>query len=72
MSDVENDDRRFGKHPFVHYAELGLLGENCTFSHVNAVREDEISPIVANKVSIVWCPLASVAQREAATLNCIG
>ena len=60
MSDVENDDQRFGRHPFVHYEELGLLGENCTFSHVNTVRDDEISPILENNVSIVWCPIASM------------
>lgn len=69
MSDVENDDQRFGQHPFVHYEELGLLGENCTFSHVNTVRDDEISPILENNVSIVWCPIASMLFGVGGTIR---
>ncbi len=58
--DVANDDERFGRHPLVHYADIGLLGDNCMFSHVNIIRDDEIAPIVESGLSISWCPMASM------------
>ena len=60
MLDASGDDERFGKHPLVQFAEIGLLDSNCMFSHVNIIRDDEIEPIVESGLSISWCPMASM------------
>jgi cytosine/adenosine deaminase-related metal-dependent hydrolase len=54
--DVEADDRRFGKHPLLHFAEIGLLGPNCSFVHMNIIREDEIEPVVQSDMNLIWHP----------------
>ena len=55
-------ERLWGKPRFVHLAELGVLGPNTTFVHMNLIRDEEIEPIVASGLSIVWCPLAYVSR----------
>ena len=54
--DVADDDKRFGGHPLAHFAELGLLGPNCTFAHMNAVRDDETRAVVDSGLTMVWMP----------------
>jgi cytosine/adenosine deaminase-related metal-dependent hydrolase len=54
--DIASDDARFGKHPLVHFAEIGALGKSCLFAHMNAVRDDEVSAIVESGMSIAWNP----------------
>ena len=58
--DTASDYNRFNQHPMIHYEEIGFLGSNCTFAHVNFVREEEISPILKSACSIAWCPLGSM------------
>lgn len=58
--DAANDDRLRGRHPLAHFREIGVLGENCTFAHMNIIREDEVVPIVESRMSVVWCPAASM------------
>lgn len=58
--DVGDDDRRFGRHPLVHFEDLGVLGPNCLFAHMNVLREDEIDAVVRTGVSISWNPAASM------------
>lgn len=54
---VAIDDRRFGGKPvLVRFAELGLLAPNVSFTHMNVIRDEEIEPIVASGMSIVWQP----------------
>ena len=67
--DAANDDRRFGRHPLAHYAEIGLLGENCIFAHMNIVRDDEVAPIVESGMSIAWCPIASMLYAIGGTFH---
>lgn len=55
-------ERNWGKPRFVHLAELGVLGANTTFVHMNLIRDDEVDPIVKSGLSIVWCPLAYVSR----------
>ena len=55
-------ERNWGKPRFVHLAELGVLGPNTTFVHMNLIRDDEVDPIVRSGLSIVWCPLAYVSR----------
>ena len=54
--DIASDDARFGQHPLAHFAEIGALSERCVFAHVNAVRDDEVGPIVESGMSVVWNP----------------
>jgi len=69
MEDTENDDLRLGRHPLVHYEDIGVLGDNCIFSHVNIVRDDEVRPIVDNRISIAWCPIASMMYGVGGTIH---
>jgi cytosine/adenosine deaminase-related metal-dependent hydrolase len=55
-----DDEKRGGRHVLRHFADLGLLDRNCTFAHMNVVREDEIQPVVGSGMSVAWCPTASM------------
>ncbi|HVX98694.1 MAG TPA: amidohydrolase family protein [Pseudorhodoplanes sp.] len=55
-------ERVYGKSRFLHFAEIGVLGPNTTFVHMNLIRDDEIAPIVKSGLSIIWCPLAYVSR----------
>ncbi len=55
-------ERAYGKSRFVHFAEIGVLGPNTTFVHMNLIRDDEVDPIVKSGLSIIWCPLAYVSR----------
>ncbi len=55
-SDTAGDDKRFGKHPLVHFAEIGALGRNCMLVHMNIIRDDEFKPIIESGLSIAWHP----------------
>jgi 5-methylthioadenosine/S-adenosylhomocysteine deaminase len=54
--DVEADDRRLGRHPLLHFAEIGLLGSNCSFVHMNIIRDDEIAAVISSGMSLIWHP----------------
>jgi cytosine/adenosine deaminase-related metal-dependent hydrolase len=56
----DDDRRRGGVHVLHHFADLGLLDSNCTFAHMNLIRDDEIVPVVESGMSVVWCPTASM------------
>lgn len=55
-------ERLYGKSRFVHFAEIGVLGPNTTFVHMNLIHDDEVDPIVKSGLSIIWCPLAYVSR----------
>ena len=55
-------ERAYGKPRFVHFAEIGVLGPNTTFVHMNLIRDEEVDPIVSPGLSIIWCPLAYVSR----------
>jgi 5-methylthioadenosine/S-adenosylhomocysteine deaminase len=59
VDDAEFDDRRFGRHPLVHFEEIGLLDKNCVFVHMNVLRPDEYGPVERAGMSIVWSPTNS-------------
>lgn len=58
--DTETDDRRHGRHALLHLDELGVLGDNCLFAHMNVIRDDEVEPLVSSGLSIAWCPAGSM------------
>jgi cytosine/adenosine deaminase-related metal-dependent hydrolase len=51
-------EARWGGPRFAHLGELGVLGPNATFVHMNVIRDGDVAPILASGLSIVWCPLA--------------
>jgi len=55
-------ERLWGKSRFIHLAEIGVLGPNTTFVHMNLIRDEEVEPIIKSRLSIVWCPLAYVSR----------
>ena len=55
-------ERNWGKLRFVHLAELGVLGPNTTWVHMNLIRDEEVDIVIQSGLSIVWCPLAYVSR----------
>ena len=55
-------ERNWGKPRFVHLAELGVLGPNTTWVHMNLIRDEEVDLVIQSGLSIVWCPLAYVSR----------
>jgi len=55
-------ERVWQKPRFVHLAELGVLGPNTSFVHMNLIRDEEVEPIIQSQLSIIWCPLAYVSR----------
>lgn len=67
--DVADDDRRLGRHPLVHLAELGVLDDATTLAHMNIIRDDEVDPVVDSGLSISWCPIASMLMGAGGTVR---
>jgi len=66
---VAIDDKRFGGgHTLLHFDKIGLLGRNCSFTHMNILRDDEIDAVVDSGMSIVWQPgnyqYYAIAQQQ--------
>ncbi|MGE5202112.1 MAG: amidohydrolase family protein [Acidobacteriota bacterium] len=55
-------EQHWRKPRFLHLAELGVIGPNTTFVHMNLIREEEVEPIRSSGLSIVWCPLAYMSR----------
>lgn len=53
---VETDDKRLGKHALVHFEEIGVLGPNVSFVHMNILRDDEMDAVVRSGMSVIWHP----------------
>jgi cytosine/adenosine deaminase-related metal-dependent hydrolase len=68
--DTRDDDTRRGdRHVLRHFADLGLLDANCTFAHMNLIRDDEVDPIVDSGMSVAWCPTASMFYGRGGTIT---
>ena len=65
---VAIDDKRFGGHALLQLAKIGVLGKNCSFTHMNIVRDEEIDAVVQSGMSLVWQPgnyqYYSIAQQQ--------
>jgi 5-methylthioadenosine/S-adenosylhomocysteine deaminase len=66
-SDVAADDALRGGPVLVHFAHAGVLGPNCTWSHVNFLRDGEFQAVVDSGMSVCWCPSASMILGVGAT-----
>lgn len=58
--DAADDDARLGMHPLRHLEEIGVLGPNCVFAHMNILREDEVEPVLRSGMAISWNAPASM------------
>ncbi len=67
--DTAADEKRYGKHPLVHYAEIGALGPNCLFTHMNIIRDDEADAIIASGMGITWCLTSSMIWGAGGTAH---
>jgi len=67
--DTSEDEARLGARPMCHYADKGLIGENCTFSHMNDLNSDEVNIVQQAKMSAVWCPVTSMNLGAKAALH---
>jgi 5-methylthioadenosine/S-adenosylhomocysteine deaminase len=54
--DTKADDARWGRHALTHMHDIGCLGDNCVFAHMNFVRDDEVAPLVDSGTAIAWNP----------------
>jgi 5-methylthioadenosine/S-adenosylhomocysteine deaminase len=54
--DAVRDDARFSAHALRHFRDIGVLGHNVTFAHLNYVRADELDAVVDSGMSIAWNP----------------
>jgi 5-methylthioadenosine/S-adenosylhomocysteine deaminase len=59
---AEAMEARWGRPRFAYLAELGVLGPNTTFVHMNVIRDGDVGPILSSGLSIVWCPLAYLSR----------
>jgi len=59
---AEAMETRWKKPRFVHLAELGVIGPNTLFVHMNLIRDEEVEPILSSGMSMVWCPLAYMSR----------
>jgi len=50
------DRERFGRDPLVHLAEMGVLGRNVVFTHMNVLSEDECKAVAESGMALVWQP----------------
>jgi 5-methylthioadenosine/S-adenosylhomocysteine deaminase len=55
-------EKHWKKPRFVHLAELGVLGRNTCFVHMNLIRDEEVEPLLSSGLSIVWCPFAYASR----------
>ncbi len=55
-------EKHWRKPRFLHLAEIGVIGPNTTFVHMNLIRDEEVEPIRSSGLSIVWCPLAYMSR----------
>jgi cytosine/adenosine deaminase-related metal-dependent hydrolase len=59
---AEAMEARWGRPRFAYLDELGVLGPNTTFVHMNVIRDGDAGPILSSGLSIVWCPLAYLSR----------
>ena len=68
-NDTDADDARLKKHPLVHFEEIGALGPNVLFTHMNYLRDDEVNPVVDSGMSITWCLTSSMIWGAGGTFH---
>jgi cytosine/adenosine deaminase-related metal-dependent hydrolase len=59
---AEAMEKRWGRPRFAYLADLGVLGANTTFVHMNLIRDGDAGPILSSGLSIVWCPQAYLTR----------
>jgi 5-methylthioadenosine/S-adenosylhomocysteine deaminase len=65
----EEDAACGGVHVLRHFADLGIMGENSTFAHMNVIRDDEFTALTEVKPAVAWCPTASMLHGVGGTIT---
>ncbi|MGE3876277.1 MAG: amidohydrolase family protein [Parvibaculaceae bacterium] len=68
-NDSGADERRMGKRALCHFADIGVLGHNCTFSHMNDLSTDEMAVVRQAGMSVAWCPGTAMTLATGATMK---
>jgi cytosine/adenosine deaminase-related metal-dependent hydrolase len=67
---VQEEDLQCGSvHVLKHFAELGIMGGNSTYAHMNIVRDDEFDVLCEVKPAVGWCPTASMLYGVGGTIR---
>src|SRR5258708_23939989 len=53
VDDAAFDEKRFGKKPLLHQRDIGLLGRNVIFTHMNVLSPEELAPVIESGMSVV-------------------
>ena len=68
-NDAGADERRMGKRALCHFADMDVLGHNCTFSHMNDLTADEMALVRQAGMSVAWCPGTAMTLATGATVK---
>jgi 5-methylthioadenosine/S-adenosylhomocysteine deaminase len=60
--EIAKCERRNGKRPVEHFADLGLLGPDLTLVHMIQASERELELVKQSRTSVVHCPNASMRR----------
>ena len=55
-ADRAYDLQRFGRDPLVHMAEIGVVGPNAVFTHMNVLSDAECEAVKDSGMTLVWQP----------------
>jgi len=67
--DTKADAERFGKPALVHWAETGVLGPNCLFTHMNHLDDGEADAVIQSGMGITWCLTSSMIWGAGGTAH---
>jgi len=67
--DAKADAERFGKPALVHWAETGVLGPNCLFTHMNQLDDAEADAVIGSGMGITWCLTSSMIWGAGGTAH---
>ena len=56
-----------GRHPLLHFADLGVLAPHCAYTHMNLIRADEAEAVRKSGMSVIWCAANSMNWGFGAT-----
>lgn len=59
--DVAADAHLRGDRPLLHLEDAGLLGPNCTFSHMNLLAAEEQDAVARSGMAVAWCPSCALS-----------
>jgi 5-methylthioadenosine/S-adenosylhomocysteine deaminase len=59
-SAVEAEVADYGMPPLLYFQAHGILGQNCSFTHMNFLTDEEIEAVQDSRMSVIWCVTSSM------------